>query len=424
MIAGALVRATVAGVPSAEEVPATATATATPLTTPHDGVPEVITTATALAAAAAALAAGSGPTAVDAERASGYRYGQHAYLIQLRRTESGTFLIDPTPFTDLEPIAAAIADSEWILHAANQDLACLAEVGLVPAAIFDTEVAARILGKPRVGLAALVESELGFHLAKEHSAADWSTRPLPTSWLNYAALDVELLIELRARLADELAETGRQPWATEEFEHVLSLPQRQPHAEPWRRTSGIHRVRTGRQLAIVRSLWLQRDSLAAQLDRAPGRVLPDHSVIAAARAAPRSAGALGALPEFSGRGTRRRIQTWWTAVAAALELADDDLPASRSPQASPPPAKSWSDKNPSAGARLAAARSAIADHHRDLGIPAENLLTPDAVRQLCWAPPMPLTRESVATALSELGARRWQIELCSGAVFDALVAHA
>lgn len=416
MIGAAAAKVTVAGVSDADEEPAAGT----PLRTPRDGVPELITTSAALADAASALAAGSGPVAVDAERASGYRYGQNAYLIQLRRVGSGTVLIDPIPFTDLESIAASIRDAEWILHAASQDLACLADVGLIPAAIFDTEVAARILGKPRVGLAALVENELGFHLAKEHSAADWSTRPLPTPWLSYAALDVELLIELRARLADELAATGRHHWAIEEFEFVLSSPQRQPHAEPWRRTSGIHRARTSRQLAIVRSLWFERDGLAAQVDRAPGRVLPDRSIIAAALAAPLSAEALSALPEFSGRGTRRRIQTWWAAIAGALQLADTDLPTAKSAQTSLPPARSWPDRNPSAAARLAAARAVIGQCHDELGIPVENLLTPDTLRQLCWDPPMPLTREGVATALAELGARNWQIELCSDAVCEAL----
>lgn len=393
---------------------------ATPLESPREGVPEVVTTAAAVETAAKALRAGTGPTAVDAERASGYRYGHSAYLVQLRRAGSGTHLIDPTGCRNLSAINLAIGDSEWILHAANQDLPCLADVGLRPRTIFDTEIAGRILGKPRVGLASLVEAELGYHLAKEHSAADWSTRPLPASWLSYAALDVELLIELRERLFQQLIDSGRLDWAAEEFAHVLSAPPRPSPAEPWRRTSGINRARTPRQIAIVRSLWQERDDLAARLDRAPGRVLPDKAIIAAAVSAPSSPSALAALPEFSGRGTRRRIDLWWASVRDALSLADSDLPAARAPATGIPAARSWAPQYPKAAARLALARAGIARISDELRIPAENLLTPDTVRQLCWEPPQPLTRDSVAARLTELGARSWQVDLCGDVIYESL----
>ncbi|MCU1618909.1 MAG: 3-5 exonuclease, partial [Modestobacter sp.] len=145
--------------------------TAVPLLAPRDGLPPAIETSTALVAYADALAAGSGPVAVDAERASGYRYGQSAYLVQIRRDGAGTGLIDPVPLPDLSAVQAAIGDAEWVLHAANQDLPCLAELGLVPTRLFDTELAARLAGLPRVGLGAVVESLLGLSLQKGHSAA-------------------------------------------------------------------------------------------------------------------------------------------------------------------------------------------------------------------------------------------------------------
>ena len=162
-----------------------------PLLTLRDGLPEIIDTDEGLADACAALGAAPGPVAIDAERASGYRYSARAYLIQLRREGAGTWLIDPIAFEDLAPLQEALADAEWILHAATQDIACLREVGLRPAALFDTELVGRLLGYPRVGLATLVETLLGQRMRKEHSAADWSTRPLPRAWLDYAALDVE-----------------------------------------------------------------------------------------------------------------------------------------------------------------------------------------------------------------------------------------
>ncbi|WP_459984624.1 ribonuclease D, partial [Mycobacterium avium] len=146
---------------------------------------------------------GRGPFAVDAERASGFRYSNRAYLIQIRRAGAGTALIDPVshgadPVRALRPVAEVLGSDEWILHSADQDLPCLAEVGMRPPALYDTELAGRLAGFERVNLATMVERLLGFGLAKGHGAADWSKRPLPAEWLNYAALDVELLIELRA----------------------------------------------------------------------------------------------------------------------------------------------------------------------------------------------------------------------------------
>ncbi|MGH8916838.1 MAG: ribonuclease D, partial [Actinomycetes bacterium] len=163
-----------------------------PLLRPADGLPAVVADATALRRTAEQFAAGTGPVAVDAERASGFRYSQRAYLVQLRRAGAGTALIDPIPLgSDLAGIAAALTGPEWVLHAANQDLPCLAEVGLHPAKLFDTELAGRLAGLPRVGLGPMVEQLLGLALEKGHGAADWSRRPLPEDWLVYAALDVE-----------------------------------------------------------------------------------------------------------------------------------------------------------------------------------------------------------------------------------------
>ena len=160
-----------------------------PLLEPRDGLPPVIETDAALAEATGRLAHGHGPVAVDAERASGYRYGQRAYLVQLRRVGAGTVLIDPIACPELSGVDAALQDAEAILHAASQDLPCLAEVGFRPRQLFDTELAGRLLGYPRVALGTLVEEVLGFHLEKGHSAADWSVRPLREELLRYAALD-------------------------------------------------------------------------------------------------------------------------------------------------------------------------------------------------------------------------------------------
>jgi ribonuclease D len=365
------------------------------------------------------LADGEGPVAVDAERASGFRYSQRAYLIQMYRRGAGTFLFDPPQIPDFSELEQAIRSEEWVLHAASQDLACLREVGLDPHHIFDTELAARLLGMPRVGLASVVEELLGVKLAKEHSAADWSTRPLPQAWLTYAALDVELLVDVRDRLAEHLEESGKAELAEQEFEAVLAREAKPPAAEPWRRLSGIHALRNPRNLAVARELWLARDARASELDVAPGRMVPDASILAVAKALPQSRRALADLREFTGRASRSELDRWWTAVETGL--ATDRLPAVRVPSDSPPPPRAWAMRNPEADARLRLARSGVTEVAERLAMPVENLLTPDHLRRVAWQPPEEATSAAISEALESLGARPWQVEATAQIIADAFV---
>ncbi|SCL31478.1 ribonuclease D [Micromonospora inyonensis] len=383
-----------------------------PLTAPREGTPEPVATSAALAEVVARFAAGTGPVAIDAERASGYRYSQRAYLVQLRRHGAGTVLIDPLPLPDLSTLDAVIGPAEWVLHAASQDLPCLAELGLRPRRLFDTELAARLAGFERVGLAALTEHLLGYTLEKHHSAADWSSRPLPESWLTYAALDVELLVDLRDALAAELERQGKQEWAAEEFAALVAAGARPPRvrAEPWRRTSGIHRLRGARAQARVRSLWYARDQIAARRDAAPGRVLPDSAIVAAAELDPKDERTLLTLPGFGGRSVRRLARTWLAALEEARHLPEDALPVSPAVEGPPPPHR-WAERDPVAAARLARCREVvvrIAGAHR---LPPENLITPDSIRRLAWTPPEEITEETVAETLRGFGARTWQLGL-------------
>jgi len=334
----------------------------------------------------------------------------------LRRAGAGTALVDPIPLrSDLSALVPALTGPEWVLHAANQDLPCLAEVGLAPAQLFDTELAGRLLGLPRVGLGPMVEQLLGLALEKGHGAADWSRRPLPEDWLVYAALDVEVLIALRDVLAGLLEEQGKLDWARQEFEAVRTAPPPAPRAEPWRRTSGVHRVRKPRALAVVRSLWEARDRLAAERDIAPGRVLPDAAIVDAAVVAPTSPAALAALPVFRGRSQRRLTSYWYAALAQAARLDPDEFPKVTVPGDGPPPVARWADRDPAAAARLSAARAGIAALSEQWSIPAENLLQPDLLRRVCWSPPVD---GDVAAALREGGAREWQISLIAPLVAD------
>ncbi len=393
---------------------------------PVDGVPELSATAGQISAAAELLAGGHGPFAVDAERASGFRYSNRAYLIQIRRAGAGTVLIDPVShggdaLTVLRPVAEVLAADQWILHAADQDLPCLAEVGMQPPAVYDTELAGRLAGFDRVNLAAMAQRLLGVGLAKGHGAADWSKRPLPAAWLNYAALDVELLIDLRDAVAGVLAEQGKTDWASAEFEYLRSAVGQAPSTrrDRWRRTSGIHRVRNQHGLAAVRELWMARDGIAQRRDIAPGRILPDSAIIDAASADPKTVDDLVALPIFGGRRQRRNAATWLAALTAARA---DPGPAEDAelPNGPPPPAR-WPKRRPEAAARLDAARAALRELSQRVTVPTENLVSPDLVRRLCWDW---AGAADVSTAIEEFlaagQARGWQRELVVPALASAL----
>ena len=395
-----------------------------PLLELRDGLPDVAETPAALSDVVAGLHRGHGPIAIDVERASGYRYSPRAYLIQLRREGSGTALVDPIAFDDLSELAEALRADEWILHAASQDLPSLSEIDMRPSVLFDTELAGRLLGYPRVGLGTLVETVTGFRMRKEHSAVDWSKRPLPQPWLEYAALDVEVLIELRERLSLELEEAGKTEWARQEFAHVLSAAPAAPRQNPWRRTSGLHRARGRRAMAAVRELWVTRDEIAARRDISPGRIIPDSAIVEAANALPTDRRSLLGLKGFRGRGAERYSRQWVEALEVARRLPDAELPPLTAKYDGPPPPRAWAERDPVAARRLRAARAALTTLAEELNLPLENLLTPDYVRRLLWETPDPgddALPEVVAERLRGLGARAWQVELTTDLLAEAIV---
>ena len=378
----------------------------------------VISDTSEFAAACAALAAGDGPVAVDVERASGFRYSQRAYLVQVFRRGAGVFLFDPPALGDFAPLQAAIGDVEWVFHAASQDLPSLRELELLPKTIFDTELASRLLGHDRVGLAAVVERTLGITLKKEHSAADWSTRPLPAAWLEYAALDVLHLIDVHDALRAELEEQGKTRFAEEEFAATLTRLPKPPREDPWRRLSGLHQVRGSRNLAVARSLWRAREAFAQEQDVSPGRLVPDRSLVAAVLADPQSKQALAGIKDFQGRASRTQLDRWWQAIVEGR--AAEDLPRERVPSDALPPPRAWADRNPEADARLKAARPAVEALAEELSMPTENLLTPDHLRRIAWDVPG-TTPEAIGAALEALGARPWQIEQTAQKIATAFV---
>ena len=409
------------------------------LTSPAGGTPPVISDSHALRVALDSLRLGTGPIAIDAERASGYRYSSRAYLIQLYRRGGGLHLLDPIALRnciEIEELQAIISGAESIIHASTQDLSCLRDFGIDPINLFDTELGARIANCERVGLGPLCESLLQISLAKEHSAVDWSIRPLRPEWLDYAALDVAVLIDLRDAVAGLLEEQGKLSWAKAEFAHLLRQGPPSPKKDPWRRTSGMHQVKNRADLAIVRELWNARDLRASELDIAPGRLLSDSVIVELALRKPATEGDFRALPilreKIRNDLQREHLPTWWSVLQRAYGLQSSEWPEMRARSEALPPPRIWREKYPLAYAHLQHARKSLSEVSAEQGIPLENLISPEIVRRITFddgkerkfggSPELsnPELADQVTRRLRELGARDWQIELTGAAIATAL----
>jgi ribonuclease D len=378
-----------------------------------------------LANAISNLRSHAGRFGIDAERASGFKYSQRAYLIQINRRDSDIYLIDPASIspkldaTKFNELAELLQEDAWILHAATQDLGCLAELGLKPIEIIDTELGSRLAGLPRVGLASVVEHYLQLSLAKEHSAVDWSTRPLQDSWLEYAALDVDVLHQLADALLQDLESQNKITYARQEFEHLLSFKPKAEKPDKWRGVSGLHEVKDQKGLAIARALWQARETLAIKLDVAPGRLIPDASISHVAKTQTATRPQLANDRAFTGRASRSYLDTWWEAIEVGRNTRD--LPPLRLPATGIPNHRIWANKFPEAYKRLLSSKNVIDEVSSELSIPQENLLTPDFLRQLCWGDLPEVSSDTVSEFLTTLGARKWQVELLSGRLATAIL---
>ena len=344
---------------------------------------------------------------LDAERASGFRYSHRAYLLQIAIRDSAIYLVDPEGFSDpswSSQLAKPMGQTTWILHAATQDLPCLAELGLVPKSLVDTELAAKLAGLERFGLASLAEALLDFELAKEHSAADWSQRPLPESMLRYAALDVDVLFEIWDALEKLLTEQGKSDWAMQEFEYLTGFKPKPTSTEPWRQLPGMSKVKDTSKQKIAAALWEARNKAALEKDVAPGRLIPDRSIAAVVAEPPKTKSELASNKQFQGRASRSMLDTWWKAIAASgkLEIRPEERSADFIPNH-----RSWEKRFPEAHVRLSHTRPLILEKAQELELPVENLLTPDILRRVCFDPD-----DNIAVQLRTLGAREWQIGIC------------
>ena len=393
------------------------------LSQPRDKKVLYVSEADELRLAVADLASASGPFALDAERASGFKYSQRAYLVQIYRHGSAIYLVDVTALAEahgsevFQELANLLATDEWVLHAASQDLPCLAELGFKPSRLFDTELGSRLAGLPRVGLGAVTETLLGLRLAKEHSAVDWSIRPLLPDWLNYAALDVDVLLDLKKELSDLIDRQGKTQIAAAEFDHLTRFKPKPAKVDRWRGAKGLHEIKDSRALAVARALWQAREELGQRLDVSPGRLVPDLSITAVAKSTPRSKPELSGMKSFAGRASRNYIDVWWKAIQDGLLTRD--LPALKPASSAIPNHRIWPQRYPEADLRLRQSRAVVIEVSEELNLPAENLITPDYLRTVAWQPPEIISTENIAEALTTLGARHWQTNAISAKIAEA-----
>jgi ribonuclease D len=238
--------------------------------------------------------------------------------------------------------------------------------------------------------------------------------------LNYAALDVDVLHELASAVRDLLSQQGKLDWANQEFTSLMGFKPKPQRNDKWRGITGLHKVQDRLSHEIARQLWVARESLAQKMDVAPGRLIPDSSILVAATQKPKSRPELAAMKSFSGRASRSYLDLWWDAVQSALKATE--LPSLKPEKTDAiPNHRNWITKFPEADRRLKHAKASLQKLSEEKLIPLENLLTPEILRQVSFTPPENLSRETLAERLHELGARNWQVELAAQLIFDAFI---
>lgn len=348
--------------------------------------------------------------AVDTEGASFHRFVDRIYLLQMS-TRDLTAVLDPLAIGKPDALGRILESDriEKVFHDADYDLRLLhQDYGWNTRKLFDTRVAAQLLGVRAFGLAALLERSFGLKLDKKHQRADWSMRPLPKDMLDYASQDTMYLLELRDRLAGELETAGRWAWAEEEFERLEGTRWEQPDGED----NGYMRVKGARdlgrrELALFRELVRFRDGIARELDRATFRVAGNEALFAVAKEAPRTMEALTAIKGVPRGIAERRGAEMLAAVKRGLDVPEDQLPKF-------PRAPRW-DRDANFDNDVNALRAAREEAAQRLGLDPGFLCAREKLETI--ARKKPKTLEELAE-IPDL--RRWQIEVLGAAFLKAL----
>ena len=356
--------------------------------------------------------AGTREIALDTEGASFHRFVDRVYLLQLSTRERHA-VIDPLPIGVPPGLGTLLEDPavEVVFHDADYDLRLLQQdYGWQIRNIFDTRIAAQLLGYTAFGLAALLERFFDVKLDKKHQRADWSMRPLTTDMLDYAAQDTRYLLQLKDQMSEELERVGRTLWAREEF--ALLEGTRWTDDEPgmsYLRMKGARDL-SRRELAVLRELVPWRDAVAGTLDRATFRVLGNEQLLDIARAQPQSREALGKIKGMPRAILEQRGSDLLDAVQRALAVPDADLPKF-------PRAARW-DRDPDFDARVSALKTARDAAAKRLALDPGVLCSRDRLEAVARRNPSSAEEIGEVTEL-----RRWQAAELGAEFVRALEPH-
>jgi ribonuclease D len=355
---------------------------------------------------------GSKLVALDTEGASFHRFVDRIYLLQVS-TRERTAIIDPLPIGVPRELGSVIEDPtvEIVFHDADYDLRLLQQdYGWQVRNVFDTRVAAQLLGIKAFGLAALLEQFFKVKLDKKHQRADWSMRPLTKDMLDYAAQDTMYLPALRDELKSQLEQKGRWTWAREEFTRLEATKwSQEDEATAFMKMKGARDL-SRRELALLRELVAWRNSVAAQQDKATFRVLGNEPLFEIAKTVPRDRSALSAIKGMPRGILERNSQDLIDAVSRGLAVPDADLPRyPRGPR--------W-DRDPDFDTRVSAiktVRDAIATKlDMDTGV----LFPREKMESVARANP-----KSVDDFATIPDLRKWQVEVLAQGLVEALRNH-
>ncbi len=372
---------------------------------------EYLDTVPAVTALTAEIA-GTREIALDTEGASFHRFIDRIYLLQLS-TRDRHAVIDPLPIGRPEGLGALLEspDVEVVFHDADYDLRLLQQdYGWRIRHIFDTRIAAQLLGYTAFGLAALLERFFDVKLDKKHQRADWSMRPLTADMLDYAAQDTRFLLELKDKMSAELERMGRMTWAREEF--GLLEGTRWADEEPGMSFLKLKGARdlNRRELAVLRELVPWRDKVAGALDKATFRVLGNEQLLDITRTQPVSRDALAKIKGMPRGILDQRGGELLDAVKRALAVPESELP--RFPRAA-----RW-DRDPDFDARVSALKTARDEAARRLSLDSGVLCSRDRMEAVARRNPEKAEEVAEGTEL-----RRWQVSELASAFVAALAPH-
>jgi len=347
--------------------------------------------------------------AVDTEAASYHKYSDGVCLVQLS-TPTVTAVVDVVKSPDLSPLRTLLAEPavESVFHDADYDLRLLDRDHQVRiSGLFDTRIAAQLLGEPGIGLAALLEKYAGVKLDKKFQRADWSKRPFEPGMLEYAAADTHYLIALRDTLERQLKEKGRLGWAQEEFVIAATARwEKGPVEEAYLKVKGA-RLLKPRQLAVLRELHGWREALAQKMDRATFRVMNPETLLLLAELQPRDVAALRGIRGISPDQVERRGKELVAAVERGLAIAEQDLPRLERTRR-PPPDPAFDARMD----RLKVIRNAAAER---LGLQPGVLCPNGTLEGVARREPKDLAQMGEVVEL-----RRWQVEVLGGELLAGL----